>query len=108
MEVILSRKCESFTGSLGKSYGYFIRKQNGKFISIRSRHPPIPCDGHWRFIVKCAELAMIKLYFADIRVSGQEIIDALYEAGFPLPKNIDPKYIYNASEFKQFIKQENR
>ena len=87
MEIILSKHCEALTGSLGKGYGYFIqrrRSQDGsvRFFSQRSKHPPIPHDGHLRFIFTCAELAQLKTHIADIRVPSRELCRALWEAGY--------------------------
>ena len=87
MEIILSKHCEALTGSLGKGYGYYIRRarhEDGsiRFFSQRSKHPPIPHDGHLRFIFACAELAQLKTHIADIRVSRKELRQALWEAGY--------------------------
>ena len=97
MEIILSKQCESLTGSLGKGFGYYIRRarKDGsvRFFSQRSKHPPIPRDGHWRFIVLCAEMAQAKLHIADIRVSRDELVKAVEEAGWCLSsfmENLDP------------------
>ena len=80
MEVILSKQCESLTGSLGRGFGYYIRStKKGSFYSQRSKHS-VPPDGHIRFIFTCAELAQSKLHIADIRVSREELKQALYEA----------------------------
>ena len=79
MRIILTKQCESLTGSLGRGYGYFIQRRGAGFFSQRSKHQPIPPDGHWRFIVKCAELAG-GLHIADIEVHWTELYDALYEA----------------------------
>jgi hypothetical protein len=79
MKVILSQQCESLTGTLGRGYGYFIVKRGKSFYSQRSRHY-VPEDGHWRFIVLCAQLAQNKLHIADIKVSREEVKKALYEA----------------------------
>ena len=86
MEVILSEQCKSLTGCLGKGYGYFIQKRKAKdgsvrFFSQRSKHLPIPRDGHLRFILTCADLAQTKLHVSDIRVKRGELADALWEAG---------------------------
>ena len=85
MEIILSKQCESLTGSLGKGFGYYIRRarKDGsvRFFSQRSKHPPIPRDGHLRFIFACAELAQAKLHITDIRVSRMELVFALWKAG---------------------------
>ena len=83
MEIILSKQCESITGSLGQGFGYFIVNRKGRFYSVRSKHS-VPHDGHWRFITACAELAQNGLHIADIRVSHQELSEALSEAGLPL------------------------
>lgn len=79
MEIILSKHCESLTGSLGRGFGYFIVKRKNRFYSVRSKHS-VPPDGHWRFICACAELAMHKLHVADIKVSREELTSALREA----------------------------
>ena len=85
MEIILSKQCESLTGTLGRGFGYYIkahRSTTGKqrFFSQRSKHT-VPRDGHLRFIITCANLAQIKLYVTDIKVEQQELIEALREAG---------------------------
>ena len=79
MEIILSSNCESFTGSLGRGFGYFIVRRKNGFFSVRSRHS-VPPDGHWRFIVSCAEIARMGLHFSDIKASRVEVSDALKEA----------------------------
>jgi hypothetical protein len=79
MKVILSQQCESLTGALGRGYGYFLVKRGKSFYSQRSRHV-VPPDGHWRFIVLCAELAQNKLHIADVIVQQKELSQALWEA----------------------------
>jgi hypothetical protein len=54
-------------------------KRKGQFYSVRSKHS-VPPDGHWRFIVLCAELAQNHLHITDIEVSRNELGTALYEA----------------------------
>ena len=103
MEIILSKHCEALTGSLGKGYGYFIqrrRSQDGsvRFFSQRSKHPPIPHDGHLRFIFACAELAQLKTHIADIRVSRMELREALSEAGYRIFASWCPVLASSASE----------
>ena len=83
MEIILSNHCKSLTGSLGQGFGYFIVNRKGRFYSVRSKHS-VPPDGHWRFITTCADLAQNGLHISDIRVSPQELSEALSEAGLPL------------------------
>ena len=80
MEAILSKQCLSLTGCLGRGYGYFLVKRKNRFYSVRSKHN-VPPDGHWRFIVLCAELAQNGLHITDIRVSREELKQALYQAG---------------------------
>ena len=79
MRIILSSNCESFTGSLGRGFGYFIVRRKNGFFSVRSRHS-VPPDGHWNFIVSCAEIARMGLHFSDIKASRVEVSDALKEA----------------------------
>lgn len=86
MEIILSKHCTALTGSLGKGFGYYIRRatdENGSvhFFSQRSKWD-VPADGHLRFIFACAELAQMKTHIADIRVSRKELIYALWEADY--------------------------
>ena len=79
MEIILSQQCKALTGSIGHRFGYYIRStKKGRFFSQRSKHS-VPPDGHWRFILMCAELAK-GLYVDDIIVSREELKQALYEA----------------------------
>ena len=92
MEIILSKQCESLTGSLGRGFGYSIQRRRGQdgkyhFFSQRSKHPPIPIDGHLRFIFTCAELAQMRLHVSDIRVPRKELSDALWEAGYKPDSN---------------------
>ena len=79
MEIILSQQCESLTGSLGRGFGYFIVKRKRRFYSVRSKHS-VPPDGHWRFILTCAQLAQNKLHIVDVKVPREELKSALYEA----------------------------
>ena len=84
MEIILSRTCKSLTGSLGRSLGYYIRSARSKdgtvrFYGQRSKHT-VPPDGHWRFIIACAELAQMSLHISDIQLTRTELESALNEA----------------------------
>ena len=81
MEVILTQKCKSLTGVLGSGFGYHIQRRKNGFFSKRNAKGPIPPDGHWRFIVSCAELAKLNLHIADIKVSQTEVLTALRESG---------------------------
>ena len=75
------------SGALNKNFGYFIVRRKSGFYSQRSKHS-VPPDGHWRFIVACAELAK-GLHIDDIIVSREEVRQALYEAhGFVAMQNL--------------------
>ena len=80
MKIIMSQQCESLTGSLGKGFGYHIEHRKHGFYAIRDAKGVIPPDGHWRFIVTCAELAQNRLHITDIEVSRDELKTALREA----------------------------
>ena len=97
MEIILSSNCESFTGSLGRGFGYFIVRRKNGFFSVRSRHS-VPPDGHWRFIVSCAEIARMGLHFSDIKASRVEVSDALKEAQKFIALQNLRKDLYNARD----------
>ena len=80
MKLILTNNCLSLTGSLNKSYGYAVQRRKSGFYGVRNTRGYVPPDGHWRFIVKCAELAQSKVYVADIELHWMELSDALYTA----------------------------
>ena len=108
MEIILSKLCEGLTGSLGKGFGYHIQRRtdrDGKtrFWGVRQSNGAIPSDGHWRFIVLCAEMAQNGLYIKDVRVSGYELKAALTEAAFiSSALYVDVDNEYSADEVLQF------
>ena len=104
MEIILSKQCESLTGSLGKGFGYFIQRRRDHegryhFYSQRSKWN-VPRDGHMRFIFTCAELAQMGLHIADIKVTNRELFEALREANLPATAflNWNNEETYNASD----------
>lgn len=100
MEIFLSKHCESLTGSIGQGFGYYIRStKKGRYFGQRSKHS-VPPDGHWRFIIACAELAQHKLHIDDIRVTNRELFEALREANKPSPAflNWNNVEIYNARD----------
>jgi len=85
MEVLLTKHCESLTGSIGSSLGYYIhrrhdRQGNTRFYGVRQAKGYVPPDGHWRFIIACAQLAKASPYFEDIKVGVNELWQALIEA----------------------------
>ena len=81
MEIFLTKQCESFTGSLGKGFGYHIQRRKNGFFAKRNAKGEIPADGHLRFIFACADLAKMKTHITDICVSRRELSDALWDAG---------------------------
>ncbi len=81
MRLFLSEQCEGLTGSLGSGYGYAVQKQRGGYYGKRNSKGVVPPNGHLRFILKCAELARMKLHIVDIRVPRIELQVALMEAG---------------------------
>ena len=102
MRVILSKQCVSLTGMLRTDLGYYLRStKKGNFYSQRSRHG-VPCDGHWRFIVLCAELAQNKLHISDVRVLAEEMHEALREAGHYIASQNLRKTVYDARDVLNF------
>ena len=81
MEIILSKYCKSFTGTISRYHGYAIRKTGNRYLSCRTNSRHATPDGHWRFILACAELAKQGFMLSDIRISQDEIMDALHEIG---------------------------
>ena len=80
MKIILTEQCESFTGSLGRGFGYHIQRRKNGFFAKRNSKGIVPQYGHCRFIVACAEQARMKLHIADIKVNWMEVQSALYDA----------------------------
>ena len=79
MKVILSNMCTSLVGMLDPELGYHLEHRKNGFFAVRN-NTPAPPDGHWRFIVLCAELAQNGLYISDIEVTVGELDEALEEA----------------------------
>ncbi len=105
MEIILSNQCKSLTGSLGSGFGYHIQRRKNGYFAKRNSKGIIPPDGHWRFILTCAELAQNGLHIANIRVSAEELRQALDEAGRHYGDELvkaEPSLIYNASDVLRF------
>ena len=80
MKIQLSSQCLSLTGMLERGLGYHIQQRKNGFFAKRNTKGFVPPDGHWRFIVLCAELAQNGLHIADISVHWMELQAALYEA----------------------------
>ena len=98
MEIFLSSNCESFTGSLGRGYGYSIQRRKNGFFAKRNSKGTVPPDGHWNFIVSCADLAKVGLYISDIKVSRDEVWEALKEAHKFIASQNLRKDLYNARD----------
>lgn len=102
MEIILSTCCKSISGLLNKKYGYYIQCRGGRFFSARKSKGDVPPEGHWQFIVGCAQMSN-GLMIANIRVGGGEMQAALVEAGERVSARcIDAGYVYNAEEVLWF------
>ena len=96
MKVILSEQCLSLTGMLERGLGYHLQRRKNGFFSKRNTKGFVPSDGHWRFIVLCAELTRNKLYITDIKVDWLELQSALYEAKcFNASWRVRHNYAYN-------------
>ena len=80
MEIILSNQCESLTGSLGRGFGYHITRRKNGYFSRRDAKVTPPYDGHWKFILACVFLAKGKLHATDVKISADELSNALEEA----------------------------
>ena len=80
MKIFVSKQCESISGSLGKGFGYNIQRRKNGFFAKRNPSGTVPPDGHWRFILACAQLARMGLHLTDIRIDWLELQKALYEA----------------------------
>lgn len=72
--------CESITGTLGSGFGYHIQRRKNGFFGKRNTKGNVPEDGHWRFILACANLAKMALHISDVEVGWLELQGALYEA----------------------------
>ena len=82
MQIILTKQCKSLTGSLGRGFGYHIQRRKNGFFAKRNAKGNVPRNGHWLFIVACAQMAKVALHIADILVSAKELRKAIDEAGF--------------------------
>ena len=103
MEVILTKECESLTGSIGSGFGYYIHQRHNRqgdtrFYGVRQAKGAVPRDGHWRFIVACAQLAKGSPYVDDIRVSRTELREALIEARAFIAANSLKLAVYHARD----------
>ena len=98
MKVLLSQQCLSLTGMLERGLGYHLEQRKNGFFAKRNSKGHVPPDGHWRFIVLCAELAQNKLYITDIQVCREEVKQALYEAHYFIAMQNLKKDSYDARD----------
>ena len=98
MKVLLSQQCLSLTGMLERGLGYHLEQRKNGFFAKRNSKGHVPPDGHWRFIVLCAELAQNKLYITDIQVCREEVKKALYEAHYFIAMQNLKKDSYNTQD----------
>ena len=100
MKVILSNMCLSLVGMLNPELGYHLEHRKNGFFAVRN-NTPAPPDGHWRFIVLCAEMAQNGLHISDIEVTNRELFDALREANLPSPAFLNWNNVetYHARDF---------
>lgn len=103
MKIFISERCESISGSLGRGFGYNIQRRKNGFFGKRNPNGLVPPDGHWRFILACAQLSRQKLHITDIQVHWEELHAALKEACKVVPAQFvmdnyyeKMKVIYNA------------
>lgn len=101
MEIFLTSRVMSLTGALDSYTGYCIRQRGNRFFSSRISGGTSPNDGHWRFIVICAELARRGFYIRDIHVPCLELIAALHEAGHHTAAMEVRRPMYNAEQILQ-------
>lgn len=102
MEIFLTNQVKAVTGKLDNYTGYYIRRRGNNFYSACNPRSGVPADGHWRFIVMCAEQCRRGLYFRDIRVGYLEMIIALHEAGKYNAAIHICRPIYNAEQILEF------
>ena len=79
MKIFLNNNCESFTGRIGKNYGYAVKKRKNGFYLIRNPKN-VPPVGHIQAIFALAIMAKAQLHIADVECSADELQYALYEA----------------------------
>ena len=83
---------------LERGLGYHIEHRKNGFFAKRNTRGYVPPDGHWRFIVLCAELAQNGLYVSGVRVLADEMREALWEAGHYVASQNVRKKIYDARD----------
>lgn len=105
MKIILTKRCEHMSGSIGRGYGYSIRGINGEFFAVRNSKGNIPYDGHLGIIIACANMALLDLHIADIELKSKELKKALIEARVPIVGKVPRGKTLNAKETLELLKQ---
>lgn len=105
MKIILNERCEHMSGSIGRGYGYSIQGRNGVFYTKRNSSGNIPYDGHLRIIIACANMALLDLHIADIKLKSKELKKALNEAQIPITRKVPRGKILNAKQTLELLKQ---
>lgn len=105
MKIILNKRCEHISGSIGRGYGYSIRGINGEFFTVRNSKGSKIYDGHLRIIIACANIALLNLHIADIKLKSKELKKALNEAQIPITGKVPRGKILNAEQTLELLKQ---
>jgi hypothetical protein len=105
MKIILNKKCEHMSGSVGRGYGYSIRGINGEFFAVRNSKGSVPNDGHLQTIIACANMVHLKLHIADIELQAKELKKALIEARVPISGKVPRGKILNAEQTLELLRQ---
>ena len=80
MKIFLNNNCESFTGRIGKNYGYYVCKRKKGYYLVKNAKGFVPPVGHICAIFALAIMAKARLHIADVECSAEELHNALYEA----------------------------
>ena len=105
MRIILSKRCEHMSGSIGRGYGYCIQGRKGVFYAKRNSSGNIPYDGHLGIIIACANMALLDLHIADIELKSKELKKALIEARVPISGKVPRGKILNAEQTLELLRQ---
>ncbi len=108
MELFLAPQAASITGSFGAKCGYAVQRQNNRFFAKRNSKGIVPPDGHWRFMIQCANIVQAKIYFADFDIPAKELEQALDEAGICYaPRDLFAQKLYHAQDILNLAKSLN-
>ena len=105
MQIILSNRITSFSGTIVRGTGYAVRQRNGHFYAYKNSKGYVPPNGHLRFIKACVALCRTSLFFDDIILPPEEFIQAITEAGKLPPKDLY-QHSLNADDTHFFIERD--